>query len=295
MATFAELKTELAADLNDGSNQIWTAAEVGKSLNYSLKRLVRYLFELTEWRLASDSVSASSGTQEYDLPSDFGYMRRVYYSTERELYPLHNYKPGLSNDQGDPCAYYIHGSYRIGSHEITGGTQGSKEIEISGDETDYYIAGVTFDWTNCDSATNNTTFTVASSAHSGGTTTVTVSEAIGSDDFSGYITHEYFPLIGFRPIPGSSITINFNYFPLISDMVGDNETPGIPSDFHDLLKLDAGLRLMLRKGRYALYAQWKDLWKERMMEFQEFLADRQRYEAPSLYNAFGWDSWGETG
>lgn len=68
---------------------------------------------------------------------------------------------------------------------ITGGDQGDREVEISSDKTGDYTAGIVVRWSDSSSGTNDGLYTVQSSSHAGGTTTVVLVESIPGATIDG--------------------------------------------------------------------------------------------------------------
>lgn len=97
---------------------------------------------------------------------------------------------------------------------------------------------------------------------------------------------ETFAKVGFWPILDSTYTIDFEYLPLPATLA-DAHIGAIFECFHDVLRYDAGIKAMLRKGMKDKIVLWKYERRERTDKLLDMLARRNRFGGPRFINAFG--------
>jgi len=116
---FLALQTRLNNKLSDTGNVRWTAAFKQQNLNEAYRMLYRTMVEKGPVNIKTASISVVAGTQEYNLPSDFG---RVYGRPHRdtdylELDPTDYKNHDFDTDNGAalsiPCLFYIRDYYKV--------------------------------------------------------------------------------------------------------------------------------------------------------------------------------------
>jgi hypothetical protein len=217
MGTFAEEIAVLRRQLQDPNADTWTAADLKQFYNEANASLCHELYEVQPQQLKRDTITAVAGTQEYDLPADFGLMKRVWITDAHELYFYKEANAGIySLDVGSPAWYYIFNALRV----------------------------------------------------------------------NGATPTTYYYQIGFVPIPGAADTINIEYYPVPTVLSDDDDVSPIPAAFHDLIRLEAGLKAFLMRGEVERDRQWRRQRDERFQQFMYFLSSLKRPRTGKFVNVF---------
>jgi hypothetical protein len=109
---FSEMQTELGSVLSDADHATWSLTEKKALINLALRALVHELYKRTDFGLKSATITTVSGTQKYDLPSDFFACRRAYINNDIDI-NLGNRQPGYTDEKGQPIKGWIEGAYKI--------------------------------------------------------------------------------------------------------------------------------------------------------------------------------------
>ncbi len=204
----------LLRELEDPNEGWVTADDLKTYFNEAYKQLVLEVYNSYEVKLTGDTITGVAGTQEYDLPADFGFMLRMWREGHHELaYDYFRRKGSDESYTGDPVKYYLQGNYEK-------------------------------------------------------------------------LAAETYAKVGFYPNLDRAYTINYEYLPLPATLEGEH-IGAIFECFHDVLRYDAGIKAMLRKGMKEKIILWKYERRERTGKLLDMLARRNRFGGPTFINRFG--------
>lgn len=123
----SQLRTDLRDELKtDPNGRIWLDRELDKFLAQAYSKIqADAQFNFPENQAAPDTLSTVSGTQEYDLPANFGRMKSVTLSNSNfpldqiELSDLYDRYPN-QGQSGTPYLYYLRGA-KMGLYPVPDG------------------------------------------------------------------------------------------------------------------------------------------------------------------------------
>jgi len=96
---------------------------------------------------------------------------------------------------------------------------------------------------------------------------------------------EYFAQVGFWPIPDAVYTVSYTYFPAPGTLA-DGDISAIPEEFHDLMRLMAGIKTMNWSGSRTLKQMWEKDRNDRLIELVDFVNNRVLFNEPGFASAF---------
>lgn len=97
---------------------------------------------------------------------------------------------------------------------------------------------------------------------------------------------EEFAKIGLVPIPQSSFYLNLNYIPQPAELSTNTDVFPIDAQWHELIVLGACFRCAETKLDDNRYGRIVDRWKEQMVRFDKWLADRVKKSPQEFIDGF---------
>ena len=114
---YQNMQLKLATRMQDSDHNTWSESEKQDAILQANKELVIDLYEKCDFKLKSTTISTTSGTQEYNLPTDFYLAKLLYESSDYErIFPMFQqdkYSWGYSSQLAEPIGFYITGAYAI--------------------------------------------------------------------------------------------------------------------------------------------------------------------------------------